>query len=159
MYYPRYIEEQFLDSVNNIDVVLVNGPRRAGKSTFVKTVLKNTHRYYFLDDETTLTQCQSDPYSFFQEKSIIVGEIQRVPKLFITIKQVVGQESQVDEVLTGSVNTLLSESLARRMEIFVGRGSCYTAKRKWKGQTFPQLDFIFFPHPLLFFLFSLWIRV
>lgn len=122
--YTRNIEKDLTEALKDTPVLLVNGARQVGKSTLVKTLLAKKHRYYTMDNPTTLASAKHDPLSFLEGLSgpSILDEIQRVPELFLALKKRV-DENRVPGffVLTGSANVLslpkLSDSLAGRMEI------------------------------------------
>lgn len=122
--YKRYLDHKLLESIEESPVVLINGARQTGKSTLVKTLLKDTHAYYTLDDYSILSSIQLDPYNFLvsQNKPIILDEVQRAPEAFIALKRIVDENREPGRfVLTGSANILmlpkLADSLAGRMEI------------------------------------------
>lgn len=122
--FNRNISSSFLDALEDTPVVLINGSRQVGKSTFVKSLLNASHQYFTLDDPTTLMSIKKDPMMFLDglDGPVIIDEIQRAPELFLPIKKKV--DNQVIPgyfVLTGSANVLalpkLGDSLAGRMEI------------------------------------------
>lgn len=106
-------------------VVLVVGPRQAGKSTLAELLVSSgiVGTYLTLDDGTTLAAAGSDPYGFVAglTGSTVIDEIQRVPELLLAIKSSVDRDRAPGRfLLTGSANVMLlprvSESLAGRME-------------------------------------------
>jgi predicted AAA+ superfamily ATPase len=122
--FKRNLTQDFLEALQDTPVLLVNGSRQTGKSTFVKTLLSNTHRYYTLDDPTTLQAIKKDPLMFLEglPGPSIIDEVQRVPELFLPLKKIVDSDRRPGYfVLTGSANVLslprLADSLAGRMEI------------------------------------------
>lgn len=122
--FKRNIAADFLESLKDTPVVLLNGSRQVGKSTFVKSLLRDTHQYITLDDPTTLSSIKKDPTLFLQglESPVIIDEIQRAPEIFLPLKKNVDDTKRFGYfVLTGSANVLslprLGDSLAGRMEI------------------------------------------
>jgi predicted AAA+ superfamily ATPase len=122
--FSRNVTSPFLEAMQDTPVILVNGSRQVGKSTFVKSLLNTSHQYFTLDDPTTLMSIKKDPMMFLDGLSgpVIIDEIQRAPDLFLPIKKKV--DNQIIPgyfVLTGSANVLalprLGDSLAGRMEI------------------------------------------
>jgi len=120
----RNIGPLLRDAAEDTPVLLVNGPRQSGKSTLVKTLFKETHRYFTLDDPVIFSAIKNDPLSFLNQldQPAILDEIQRVPELFVPLKKVVDENRRAGFfILTGSANVLtlpkLSESLAGRMQI------------------------------------------
>lgn len=125
MYIPRHITSEILDALATSPAVLLNGARQTGKSTLVQSIAKqSSFEYVTLDDFTTLNAVSRDPIGYLtaHKKPIIIDEVQRVPQLFLAIKQLVDKNRQPGQfLLTGSANIFmlpkLSESLAGRMEI------------------------------------------
>ncbi|MDD4933268.1 MAG: ATP-binding protein [Methylacidiphilaceae bacterium] len=103
-------------------MVLIVGPRRAGKTTLVRKVGEAGRTYLTLDDRTVLAAARSDPAGFIRglDKAII-DEIQRAPDLLLAIKRKVDENYRPGcFLLTGSANVLtlsrVADSLAGRME-------------------------------------------
>ncbi|MEO3435378.1 ATP-binding protein [Inquilinus sp. CAU 1745] len=103
-------------------MVLIVGPRRAGKTTLVRKLAEVGRAYITLDDQTVLEAAQSDPAGFIRglDKTII-DEIQRAPDLLLAIKKTVDEDYRPGRfLLTGSANVLtlprVADSLAGRME-------------------------------------------
>ncbi|MFH0992663.1 MAG: ATP-binding protein [bacterium] len=122
----RHIQKALQDALRDTPVVFVNGPRQAGKSTLVHTLIEKSYSatYVTFDDATMLSAARSDPAGFLQGFSgnLILDEVQRVPDLFLSIKAEVDRSRKPGRfILTGSANVLLlpkiAESLAGRMEI------------------------------------------
>lgn len=122
--FRRNISNGFLEALQDTPVILINGSRQVGKSTFVKSFLQKTHQYLTLDDPSTLLSTRKDPMMFLEGLSgpVIIDEIQRAPELFLSLKKNVDSFRRPGYfVLTGSANILslprLGDSLAGRMEI------------------------------------------
>ena len=122
----RHLTRHVLEALADTPVVLLNGPRQAGKSTLAQEVVSHGHpaQYITLDDATTLAAAQNDPKGFLAgfEGPIVLDEIQRAPELFLAIKAQVDRDRRPARfLLTGSADVLLlpnlAESLAGRMEI------------------------------------------
>lgn len=122
----RNITQDITDALRDTPVVMIVGARQTGKSTFVKTLLKESHpaQYYTMDDPAALAAASASPLSFLESlpERAILDEVQRVPEIFIPLKKIVDQARTPGRfVLTGSANVLtlpkVSESLAGRMEI------------------------------------------
>lgn len=76
------------------------------------------------DDPGILSAARNNPYEFLSgyEGNLIVDEVQRVPEIFLAIKEAVDRKRKAGKyILTGSSNVLLlpkvSDSLAGRMEM------------------------------------------
>ncbi len=120
----RNIAQACLEVSADTPVLLINGSRQSGKSTFVKSVFHKSHQYFTLDDVSTLKSVQQDPVMFLEgvRGPIIIDEIQRAPELFLPIKKKVDEHRLPGSfILTGSANVLalprMGDSLAGRMEI------------------------------------------
>lgn len=122
--FKRNLTDEFLAALKDTPVILVNGSRQVGKSTFVKSLLSATHQYLSLDDPTILLSAKKDPLMFLAGLAgpVIIDEIQRAPELFLAIKKNIDEQRKNGNfVLTGSANVLslpkLGDSLAGRIEI------------------------------------------
>jgi len=107
-------------------VVLVHGPRQAGKSTLAQRLIDEGYsaRYVTLDDAIALAAAREDPAGFLTafDGPIALDEIQRAPELMLAIKAAVDRDRRPGRfLLTGSTNVLLlpqlADSLAGRMEV------------------------------------------
>ena len=109
--------------------VLLVGPRRAGKSTLLKSYFKN-HRYITLDDLDLLSWARRDPKDFVEKLGprFIIDEAQRAPELAIACKWAI-DEKKAHLVLTGSTGLELfqstTETLAGRVEVLELPPSCF----------------------------------
>lgn len=114
---PR-IHEALLDT----PVVLLNGPRQAGKTTLAKQCLDEKWTYLTLDDASTLLSAQQDPVGFIRRLDrAVIDEVQRAPEVLLAIKKSVDEDRRPGRfLLTGSANVMampaLADSLAGRME-------------------------------------------
>lgn len=106
-------------------VVLLQGPRQAGKTTLTRAVAaERGMRYLTFDDVSVLSAARNDAAGFIAglEGPVVLDEVQRAPELFPAIKLLVDQNRAPGRfLLTGSADVLalptLSESLAGRMEL------------------------------------------
>lgn len=121
----RYTKESLLDALEDTPVILIHGSRQCGKTTLAKSVGEVMgYAYITFDDENQLGAAKADPVGFVKSlpEKTILDEIQRVPELFLSIKESVDANRVPGRfILTGSANVLLlpqlSDSLAGRMEI------------------------------------------
>lgn len=103
-------------------VVLISGPRQAGKTTLVSDIASDEMPFRDLDDGFTLQYAKSDPTGFIRGlDQAVIDEIQRVPDLLLAIKKSVDNDQRPGRfLLTGSANLMtiptVAESLAGRME-------------------------------------------
>jgi len=120
--YPRLIRARLLDALADTPVVLLVGPRQAGKTTLVRQMADQNRRYLTLDDETTLLAAREDPVGLVRGLDCaVIDEVQRVPQLLLAIKKSVDEDRRPGRfLLTGSANLMVmptvADSLAGRME-------------------------------------------
>lgn len=121
--YERFLERRVDQALSDTPVVLIVGPRRAGKTTLVRKMGDAAGRTYItLDDQTALEAARSDPSGFIRGLDrATIDEIQRAPDLLLAIKKTVDEDPRPGRfLLTGSANVLtlprVADSLAGRME-------------------------------------------
>ncbi|SDU44717.1 ATP-binding protein [Jiangella alkaliphila] len=122
-YVPRLAQGRLAERVGAFRVVVVNGPRQAGKTTLLN-LFEAAHGGSFrsLDDATTLRSALADPAGFAQAGAAprMIDEVQRGgDDLVLAIKYVVDRDNAPGQfVLSGSTRFLtvptISESLAGR---------------------------------------------
>lgn len=122
-YLPRVASRRIETALSDTPVVLVVGPRQAGKSTLVRQFSGPERPYLTLDDETVRESARFDPSGFVRQLDLaIIDEVQRAPELLISLKKAVDEDRRPGRfLLTGSADLMtlptVSESLAGRMEI------------------------------------------
>lgn len=123
MILARPIEERIRRDLRDTRVVLLAGPRQAGKTTLAKKLAGRDMKFLTLDDPTTLSAAQADPAGFIRGLDrAVIDEVQRVPGLLIAIKQSVDEDPRPGRfLLTGSANLMvlpqMADSLAGRMSV------------------------------------------
>lgn len=86
--YPRLLETRIAEAMADTPVVLVAGPRQAGKTTLVRQIAAPKMRYLTLDDELTLLAAKEDPVGLIRSLDrAVIDEIQRAPQLLLAIKK------------------------------------------------------------------------
>ena len=118
----RLLEVRIAEALVDTPVVLVAGPRQAGKTTLVRQMATEGMRYLTLDDALTLLSARNDPVGMIRSLDrAVIDEIQRAPQLLLAIKKSVDEDRRPGRfLLTGSANLMLlptvADSLAGRME-------------------------------------------
>jgi len=116
--FERFVERRAEEALSDTPVVLIVGPRRAGKTTLVRKMGDAGRTYITLDDQTVLEAARSDPAGFIRGLDrAIIDEIQRAPDLLLAIKKTVDEDYRPGRfLLTDSANVLtlprVADSLA-----------------------------------------------
>ena len=136
--HPRFIESRFDEALEDSPVVLIQGPRQCGKTTFAQMVcapeflpgrvstgnaMSRGYGYLSLDDDVVRAGAEMDPMGFIDDlpERVVLDEVQRAPGIFTALKLAVDQRRTHGRfVLTGSFNLLavptVQDSLAGRLE-------------------------------------------
>ena len=91
----RWIEDKIKTSLATRRVTVLVGARQCGKTTLAFELAKpNDFEYVTLDDEEDVAN--SDPNGFIKhnKQTMIIDEIQRVPKLITAIKKAVDTDTR-----------------------------------------------------------------
>lgn len=122
-FYPRSTAELLLHSLRGYPVVVLTGPRQAGKSTLLRQALPGW-QMLSLEDIDLREFAQSDPRAFLQRypAPLILDEAQRVPDLLSYIQTMVDVSGRMGQyVLSGSQQFSLlagvTQSLAGRASL------------------------------------------
>jgi uncharacterized protein len=147
--YSRRIEARVAEALADTPVVLIAGPRQAGKTTLVRQMADPGLRYLTLDDELTLLAAREDPVGMIRSlDKAIIDEIQRAPSLLLAIKKSVDEDRRPGRfLLTGSANLMalpsVADSLAGRMETLT---LLPLSQSEMHGSTLNWLDSAFAGH-------------
>lgn len=120
--YPRLVEPRLAEAMADTPVVMLAGPRQAGKTTLVRKVAESGLRYLTMDDQLTLLSAREDPVGMVRSLDrAVIDEVQRAPGLLLAIKKSVDEDRRPGRfLLTGSANLMalpaVADSLAGRME-------------------------------------------
>ncbi len=123
--FPRAVLPRLREALSDTPVVLINGPRQAGKTTLARQLAGADRRYLTLDDEATRLAAKEDPVGLIRSiDCAVIDEIQRATELLLAIKKSVDEDRRPGRfLLTGSANLMtlpsVADSLAGRMETLV----------------------------------------
>jgi hypothetical protein len=123
-YIERSLEPVVRKAARAFPAVVLNGPRQSGKTTLLRHLFRETHRYVSLEPLDVRSAATDDPRSFLElnPPPVILDEVQYVPGLMPYIKERIdecrGKTGQY--LLTGCQNLLLSEKIT---ESLVGRAA------------------------------------
>ncbi|OIN93513.1 MAG: AAA family ATPase, partial [Comamonadaceae bacterium CG1_02_60_18] len=144
--YPRWIAPRITEAMADTPVVLLAGPRQAGKTTLARQVAESNLRYLTLDDELTLLSARNDPVGMIRSLDrAVIDEIQRAPGLLLAIKKSVDEDRRPGRfLLTGSANLMtmptVADSLAWRMQTL---SLLPLSQSEIQGQSTNWLDAVF----------------
>ena len=132
-YIYRNIAEKLEITIKNFSAVYLSGARQCGKSTLVRNILQNENINYITFDTTEIRiSAQKDPEAFIaslpKDKLNIIDEIQRVPEVYLKLKENIDEKRLRGNrkalfLMTGSANILALSELAKPM---VGRMAILT---------------------------------
>ena len=112
----REIQIELKKLLKEYPVIVILGPRQAGKTTLAKTL--NRYLYCNLEEPETRQLAVEDPKAFFNQfkTPVILDEIQRTPLLLSYIQTIVDKRNKNGQfVLTGSHQLDLAEAMTQSL--------------------------------------------
>ena len=111
---PRHLTGRATEYLNHFPVVVIQGARQVGKSTFAGILAERRASLQLtLDDSAVRTAAAVDPEAFVGQAAdglLVIDEIQRAPELLLSIKAAVDRNRRAGRfLLTGSSNILQLE--------------------------------------------------
>ncbi len=124
-YIPRLLGPGLARAARHFPAVVLTGPRRAGKTTFLRKLFPAA-AYQLLEDPEVVARLRADPRGFLEEARppVILDEIQNVPEILNHVRARIDAEPNRKGrwFLTGSQEAPLmrgiTESLAGRAAVF-----------------------------------------
>lgn len=113
----RHLERELLTQLSEYPIVTIVGPRQAGKTTLVRTVLPD-YTYVNLENPEVRQYATEDPKAFLKQypQRTIFDEIQRTPQLLSYLQEIVDLNKVNGQfVLTGSHQLLLREAVTQSL--------------------------------------------
>ena len=102
MYLPRALEEAILKAWEPKKVLIIKGPRQAGKTTLVRHLVEKMGGvYYTLDNPRTLEVFEHFPEDLVKDETIYIDEVQNSPHAGRILRYLY-DEHRVRIVVTGS---------------------------------------------------------
>jgi uncharacterized protein len=109
-YLPRRVTDLVNEALADTRVVVITGARQVGKSTLAERVLRAHEGAVarFLDNSVTRAAAEEDPARFVEHRGLmLIDEVQRVPDLWLAIKNTVDRDPRPGRfLLTGSARLL-----------------------------------------------------
>jgi predicted AAA+ superfamily ATPase len=64
---PRILAKVIQRAIKTFPAIVVTGPRQSGKTTLLKTLFSETHRFVTLEDPDVRIRAKEDPLHFLQQ--------------------------------------------------------------------------------------------
>jgi predicted AAA+ superfamily ATPase len=130
--FSRTLEKKIKEKINSGKAIVVVGARQVGKTTLLKTILKDTDCLFLDADDPTIRSLLSNPNTeqirtiIGENKFIFLDEAQRIPGIGLTLKIITDQFKDVQLLVSGSSSFHLGNALNEPL-----------TGRKWEYELFP----------------------
>jgi len=115
---PRRLGSFLQSALRHFPAVVVTGPRRAGKTTLLRTALPQAH-YVLLEDPDIQDRIRSDPRTFLESLRlpVILDEIQNTPRLLDYVRTLIDAHPRRmgQWLFTGSQEAPLMQGITESM--------------------------------------------
>lgn len=128
----RLLNERIEDRFFNGKAIILLGPRQVGKTTLIKSLLKNKPHLFLNGDDPYVRNLLENADSFSLKEIIgthtliFIGEAQRIPNIGLTLKLLTDQFKHIQVLVSGSSALELND---KTQEPLTGR--------KWEFQMYP----------------------
>lgn len=124
IYIERKITPTIKRATEYFPVIVVTGPRQAGKSTLCQHIFESYAKFN-LEDIGLRERISEDPKGFIEScgDKVVIDEAQHLPALFSYIQLAVDKQPERRFVLTGSSNFALMEKITQSL---AGRAALFT---------------------------------
>lgn len=118
-YIQRTLEQVVKRAVNEFPAIVLTGPRQSGKTTLLKHLFTQSHRYVSLEPPDVRAAATADPRAFLEMNlpPVIFDEVQYAPDLLPYIKERIdsNRDKRGQYLLTGSQNLILMERITESL--------------------------------------------